>query len=129
MSFFLNNVLFVLDHGQLDCKLRALAEVALYRDVALVQDDDLLDVSQTEAKALDVMHIACVYAVELLKHLLKVVALNAQACVADGEIKMRVIVPCAYVDVDRLVGFAIFYCIVEQVVNDILEVHLIDIDR
>lgn len=36
MSFFFYNVLFVLDHGQLDCKLRALAEVALYRDVALV---------------------------------------------------------------------------------------------
>lgn len=34
--FFFDNVLFVLDHGQLDCKLRALAEVALYRDVALV---------------------------------------------------------------------------------------------
>lgn len=36
LLFVLNNVLFVLDHGQLDCKLRALAEVALYRDVALV---------------------------------------------------------------------------------------------
>ena len=34
--FFFDNVLFVFDHGQLDCKLRALAEVALYRDVALV---------------------------------------------------------------------------------------------
>lgn len=36
LLFVLNNVLFVLDYGQLDCKLRALAEVALYRDVALV---------------------------------------------------------------------------------------------
>ena len=36
LLFVLNNVLFVLDHGQLDCKLCALAEVALYRDVALV---------------------------------------------------------------------------------------------
>lgn len=36
ISLFFDNVLFVLDHGQLDCKLRALAEVALYRDVALV---------------------------------------------------------------------------------------------
>lgn len=34
--FFFDNVLFVLDHGQLDCKLCALAEVALYRDVAMV---------------------------------------------------------------------------------------------
>lgn len=36
LLFVLNNVLFVLDNGQLYCKLRALAEVALYRDVALV---------------------------------------------------------------------------------------------
>lgn len=36
ICLFFDNVLFVLDHGQLDCKLRALAEVALYRDVALV---------------------------------------------------------------------------------------------
>ena len=36
MSYSFDNVLFVLDHGQLDCKLCALAEVALYRDVALV---------------------------------------------------------------------------------------------
>lgn len=36
LLFVLNNVLFVLDYGQLYCKLRALAEVALYRDVALV---------------------------------------------------------------------------------------------
>ncbi len=36
ICLFFDNVLFVLDHGQLDCKLCALAEVALYRDVALV---------------------------------------------------------------------------------------------
>ena len=36
ICLFFDNVLFVLDHGQLDCKLRALAEVALYQDVALV---------------------------------------------------------------------------------------------
>ena len=115
----------ILYYWQLDCKLGALAQFALYRDVAMVQHNNLLDVCQTQTKALYIMSVACMYAIELVEHLLKIVLLKSKTRIANREIQMLVVVPCAQVDVHRLVGLAILYGIVEQVVNYVLEMHLV----
>ena len=76
----------VFNDWQLDGELCSFAEVALDGDVALMEHHNLLDVGETEAESLHVVYVASVYAVELIEHFLQVVAFNAEARVADGEV-------------------------------------------
>ena len=66
--------------------------------------------------------------IELVEHFLKVLALDADTCIANGEIERVVIVPRVHVNVERLVLLAIFHSVVEQVVDHVLEMHLVDKD-
>ena len=54
----------------------------------MVQLDHLLYVCQAEAKALDVVLVACVYAVELVVDTLQVVLVNADAIVGYADAEM-----------------------------------------
>ena len=41
---------------------------------------------------------------------------------------MLIVVPRFQIDVERLIGFAILHCVIHEVEDDILKVHLVDID-
>ena len=73
----------------------------------------LLYVGKSESEALYVVAVASVYSVELFEDFLLVLLLYAHARIADGEIHLAFLVPCAQVYVQRLVRFAVFYGIVE----------------
>ena len=89
--------------------------------------DDLLDVGQTESEAFDIVHVTRMNTVELVEDLLHILLLNAQACIADAETEMVLLVPSADIEVERLIGLAVFHRVVHQVGDGILEMYLIDI--
>ena len=123
------SILIFFQHGQGDGKLGALPYFTLNLNVTLMQVDDLLNVSQSKSEALDVVLVACVDTVELIKDLLDVFFLDAHAGIADGQAEVFVlVVPGAQVNVERLIGFAVFHRIVHQIGDGILEMHLIDVD-
>ena len=75
------------------------------------------------------MHIARMYAVELVEDLLQVLLLHTQTRIIDGEIQMMFIIPCLHRDKQRLFRFTILHGIVHQIEDHILKMHLIHIER
>ena len=106
----------------------ALSKFALALDVALVEVDDLLDVSQSETKALDVVDITSMHSVELVEDLLHVLLLDAQTCITDAEAETLLLVPGTDIKIERLIWLAILHSVVHQVGDSILEVYLVDED-
>lgn len=74
----------ILDHRQLDGEGGTLAVLAVHLDLAVVEIDNPLDISQSEAEALHVVDITGMYAVELLEDLLKVLFLHTDARIVHG---------------------------------------------
>ena len=93
-----------------------------------MQVDNLLDIGKSQTEALDIVHVAGMHAVELLKHLLQIFLLDADAGISHGEAEMGIVVPCTQIDIERLLGLAILHGVVHQIEEGVLEVHLIDID-
>ena len=95
-------------------------------DGAAVVGDDLLDVGESEAESLDVVHIACVYTVELFEYLLQVVALDADAVVLQRDAEPVGLVPGRYGEFQLCVLTAVFHGVVHEVEDDVGQVHLVD---
>ena len=68
------------------------------------------------------------YAIELVEYLLDIFFLDALTVILDAEAQMLAFVPSANVDVDRLIGLAIFHRVIQQVGDGIGEVHLVNED-
>ena len=113
---------------QRDSKLGTLAQIALTLDFTLVEVNHLLDVGQTESEALHVVLVASMHTIELIEDFLDVLLLDALSGITDAEQQSVVFVPRADIDIEWLVGLAIFHGIVHQIGDGILEMHLIDID-
>ena len=79
-------MLVFLDNGQADGELGAFTELALGLDFTLVQIDDLLDISQSETEALDVVLVAGVDTVELVEYLAQVLLLDALTSIANAKV-------------------------------------------
>ena len=94
-----------------------------------MQVHHVLHIGQAEAESLHVVDVARMHAIELLEHSLQALFLDADARVANREVEVLVVVPRLDVDVERTVGLAVFHGVVEQVVDHVLEVHLIDVHR
>ena len=93
-----------------------------------MQVDDLLNISQSEAEALDIVLVAGVYTVELVEYLAQVLLLDALTGIADTKVQLLVVVPCTDIDIQRLVGLAVLHGIVHQIGDGVLEVNLIDVN-
>ena len=59
-------------HRQLDGKGSTLAQFAVNLDFSTMQFHDFPHIGETEAEALHIMHIARMYAVELVEYLLQI---------------------------------------------------------
>ena len=116
-------------HRQLDGKGSTLAQFAVNLDFSTMQFHDFPHIGETEAEALHIMHIARMYAVELVEDFLQVLLLHTQTRIIDREIQMMFIIPCLHRDKQRLFGFTILHGIVHQIENHILEMNLIHIER
>ena len=68
------------------------------------------------------------YTIELIEDLLDIVFLDADTRIPYRQVQTVLVVPCLQIDIDGLVGLTVFHCIVEQVVDHVLEVHLIHED-
>ena len=93
-----------------------------------MQVNNSFDVGQTQTKALHVMDIAGMDAVELVEYLLDVLLLDAQSRVANREAQAVLFVPCPDIEVQRFVRLSILHCIIHQIGDGILEVNLVHID-
>ena len=95
-----------------------------------MQLNHLLNVSKTKSKAFDVVLVAGMHAVELVEDAFQVVLLNADAVIgnADAEVRLALIVG-VNLDGKRLVFSAILEGIVQEVEDDVREVHLVGIDE
>jgi hypothetical protein len=88
-----------------------------------------LYVCQTESEAFDIVTVACVYAVELFEDFAEVFLLDADAGIPDRDRHLAGRrIPSAYVDVKWFVRLAIFYCIVDEIEDDIAEMSFFNED-
>ena len=119
---------FFFQHREFDGEGCSLSELALDLDFSLVEVNDFLDVGEAQSESLHIVYVSGVNAVELVKHLLEALFLNADARIADGEVEVLVVVPGLQVYIYRLVGLAILHGVVDEVVDDILEMYIVDVD-
>ena len=68
------------------------------------------------------------YTIELVEYLLQVFLLHTQAGIRNREIQMLFIIPGLHRDVKRFVRLTVFHSIVHQIEDDILEMHLVNIE-
>ena len=106
-----------------------MVDLALGADAAAEQVNHLLYISQSQAKALDVVPVAGRNAVEFLEDLLQVFTLHADAVIGDCDLDV------VLVGVDRghhEFGWHIFAAVldgvIQQVENHVGEVHAVYID-
>ena len=128
LQFILKGLIFFLEYRQNDGEFSTFAQLALAFDVAFVQVDDFLHVSQSETEAFYVVYVAGMNTIEFIEDFLHVLALNALSVVGNGEAELVTVVPGSYVDVDGLIGLAVFHSVVHEVGNGVLEVYLINVD-
>ena len=93
-----------------------------------MEGNDLLDISQTKAEALDIMNVTSMDAVEFVEDLLDVLFLDAQSRITNTETEAVLLVPCTDIDIERLFWFTILDSVIHQIGDGVLEMHLIDID-
>ena len=74
------------------------------------------------------MDIACMYTIELVEYLLQVFLLHTQAGIRNREIQMLFIIPGLHRNVKRLVWLTVFHGIIHQIEDNILEMHLVNIE-
>ena len=96
----------------------------------MVQFDHFLYICQAEAETLYIVLVTSVYPVELVEDALQVVLLNADAIVGDADADVRlVLVVGMYLDGKWFFLTAILEGIVQQIEDDVGEVHLVDVDN
>ena len=106
-----------------------MVDLALGADAAAEQVNHFVNVGQTQAKALHVVAVACRDAVELLEDLLQVFAFHADAVVLDGDLDVVLIwIDGGYHEFGRHVVAPILDGIVQQVEDDVGEVHAVHVD-
>ena len=105
-------------------------ELALYGYFAAEFQYHFLDIGQTQAKALDIVKIACRHAEEFVKHFLLVVFRYAYAVVGNCYFEtLAADVARADGKMQLFVFAAIFHGIVQQIENYIGKVHLVNLDQ
>ena len=81
-----------------------------------------LYIRQSQTKALDIVAVAGMDAIELLKDFPEVLLLDADTCIADGDRNLAGRgVPCSDIDIERLVWLAVFYSVVDKIEYNIAE--------
>ena len=95
-----------------------------------MQLNHLLYVSKAESEAFHIMLVACMHPVELIEDAPQIVFLDADTVVgdADAEVRLALIVG-VNLNGNRLVLPTILEGIVQQVEDDVREVHLVGIDE
>ena len=89
-----------------------------------------LYVSQAKSEAFDVVLVACVNTIELVEDAFEVVFPDADAVVGNAYAEVRLaLIEGVNLDGKRLVFSAILESVVEQVEDDVCEVHLVGIDE
>ena len=111
-------------------ELCSLAEFAAGLDGAVVQLHHLLHVGQAESEALDVVLVAGMHAIELVEDALQVVLLYADAVVGDADAEVCLaLIEGVNLDGERLVLASVLEGVVQQVEDDVCEVHLVGVDE
>ena len=88
----------------MDEEARALAKVTLSVYLALEGTYHVVDISQAQAEALDIVAVAMRHAEELFEYLLEVFAAYADAVILYGHHELVTFVACRHADEEGAVG-------------------------
>ena len=121
--FVVVEVCLLFKQGDTDDEAGALSKVALRVDGALVGFDHAGHVGQSDAHTFHVVAVAGGDAEEALEDAFEIFATDADAIVGDGDEELVSLVFSAHHEPNGSVGTAVFESVVEEVVDEVGEVH------